>query len=61
MHFLKHYEVEGNTEATAQKCFIKISVLKNILKNLQVKTPVGRHIYRPGGAKKTMGYALQFI
>ena len=30
--FLKHYVVEGNTEAVAQKCFMKISVLKNVWK-----------------------------
>ena len=31
-YFLKHYVVERNTEAVAQECFTKISVLKNVRK-----------------------------
>ena len=31
-YFLKHYVVERNTEAVAQECFMKISVLKNVRK-----------------------------
>ena len=29
---LKHYVAEKNTEAVAQECFMKISVLKNVRK-----------------------------
>ena len=32
MLFFENYVVEGNTEADAQKCFIKTSILKNVRK-----------------------------